>query len=108
MDEFDSQDAEAAAGSLPDPSSSPVGSPFAAHWRQPRLGIIHLLAWTAFTAVLLKVSMGFNMFLDGAESPPLDPPAHVLEFIETTAHAAGLVGANLLLAGAWTAWGMLA
>ncbi len=32
-----------------------IGLPFAEKYRAPRLQIIHLLLWTALTAVLLKV-----------------------------------------------------
>ena len=41
-----------------------VGSPFAPspeYFRPPRLGIIHLLAWTGVTAVLLKFLMAMEM-----------------------------------------------
>ena len=52
------------------PGESPFAprSPFAEHYRPPRLGIIHLLAWTAATAVLLKFSMAMEM-IGSTEGP---------------------------------------
>lgn len=92
-------------GSTPPPQpavKSPFGpgSPFAEHYRPARLGIIHLLAWTAATAVLLKFSMAMEMLRDvGDDTTPqgLKILQHVLQFVGTTTCAAGAVGACILL-----------
>ncbi len=76
------------------------GSPFAEYYRPPRLGIIHLLAWTAATAVLLKFWMGMQMI--GARgfaptSPELAIASQASRFMYSAAHAAGIVGSGVLL-----------
>ena len=81
------------------PGKSPFGarSPFAEHYRPPRLGIIHLLAWTAATAVLLKFSMAMEMIGSaGGSTAPVSAFQQVLGLIFSTAHAAGLVGTAIL------------
>ncbi len=84
------------------PGESPfgAGSPFAEYYRPPRLGIIHLLAWTAATAVLLKYSLAMDMLAEaGGDSirPSRDLFQEVLSFVGNTAVAAALVGACILL-----------
>ena len=90
------------SGGPQSPGQSPFapGSPFAEYYRPPRLGIIHLLAWTAATAVLLKFSMGMQMI--GARgvastSPELDIAFQAFRFLYSAAHAAGIVGSGVLL-----------
>lgn len=84
------------------PGECPFGprSPFAEHYRPPRLGIIHLLAWTAATAVLLKFSLAMEMIRD-ARIGPTPQARHVfveaLGLIGTVGSAAALVGAGILL-----------
>jgi len=76
------------------------GSPFAEYYRPPRLGIIHLLAWTAATAVLLKFSMAMEMLGDrgiASTSPELDIAVQAYRFMYSAAHAAGIVGSGVLL-----------
>jgi hypothetical protein len=84
------------------PGQSPFGpgSPFVEYYRPPRLGIIHLLAWTAATAVLLKFSLAMEMLGDtGGGSLPegMSIFRQIVGFIYSTAHAAGIVGAGILL-----------
>ena len=83
---------------------SPFGprSPFVEYYRPPRLGIIHLLAWTAATAVLLKFGMAMEMI----ETSSIDemPTAlrvyqQVIRFAYNTVNAAGIVGISVLLLG---------
>lgn len=97
-------DADHLDGSAPPQSArkSPFapGSPFAEHYRPPRLGIIHLLAWTAATAVLLKFSMAMEMLGDrgmDSMSPELDIAVQAYRFMYSAAHAAGIVGSGVLL-----------
>ena len=64
----------------------------------PRLGIIHLLAWTAVTAVLLKLMMALEFF-----SPPDELPRAMRIYSVTTLStdmmilAAGVVGTSVIL-----------
>ena len=64
----------------------------------PRLGIIHLLAWTAVTAVLLKLMMALGFF-----SPPDELPRAMRIYSVTTLStdmmilAAGVVGTSVIL-----------
>lgn len=84
----------------PLPGKSPFAprSPFAEHYRPPRLGIIHLLAWTAATAVLLKFSMAMEMIgSTGGSTAPVSAFQQVLGLIYSMTHAAGLVGTAMLL-----------
>ena len=84
------------------PGQSPFGprSSFAEHYRPPRLGIIHLLAWTAATAVLLKYSLAMEMIAEtGGESirSSRDLFQEVSNFVSSTTIGAALVGACVLL-----------
>jgi hypothetical protein len=84
------------------PGKSPFapGSPFAEYYRPPHLGIIHLLAWTAATAVLLKFSMAMEMIQDtgGSSMPPsMRVFQQIFGFIYSTAFAAGIVGTCIVL-----------
>jgi hypothetical protein len=85
------------------PGRSPFAPPssLAGYYRPPRLGIVHLLAWTATTAVLLKFFVAMEM-VQAARGPMSMPPVlrvlqSVLQFIAFTAQGAGLVGASILL-----------
>jgi len=73
------------------------GSPFPEYYRPPPLGIIHLLAWTAATAVLLRLSMAMEMIRGDRIPQGLAIFRQVVYFIYSTAHAAGFVGACVLL-----------
>jgi hypothetical protein len=96
---FDDSDRSAAAESLGKSPFAP-GSPFAEYYRPPRLGIIHLLAWTAATAVLLKFSMAMEL-LRGTGGGSMPPATRVFQqivgFIYSTAFAAGIVGTCIVL-----------
>lgn len=85
----------------PLPGKSPFAprAPFAEHYRPPRLGIIHLLAWTAATAVLLKFSMAMGTIGEtgGSTLQLRDAFSQVLGLIYSTTLAAGLVGTVMLL-----------
>lgn len=86
----------------PPPGTSPFGprSPFAEYYLPPRLGIIHLLAWTAATAVLLKFWMGMEMLREAgdiAARPATEMVRQVVSVIYSMAHAAGIVGTGILL-----------
>jgi hypothetical protein len=78
-------------------------SPFAPppqYFRPPRLGIIHLLAWTAATAVLLK----FYAARNDASSPTILPPGleavHLaIQFFYAAVIGAGVVGATVIVLG---------
>ena len=88
---------------LQSPGKSPFapGSPFAAHYLPPRLGIIHLLAWTAATALLVIFWMATTEMIgdDGGDSIPraIRVAQQVVWSIQLTALAAGLVGTGILL-----------
>jgi len=84
---------------------SPFGprSPFVEYYRPPRLGIIHLLAWTAATAVLLKFNVAMEMIETSSHFDEM-PTAlrvfrQVIQFVQSTVHAAGIVGVSVLLLG---------
>ena len=82
------------------PGESPFAPrcPFAEYYRPPRLGIIHLLAWTAATAVLLKFSMAMDMIgSTGGSTAPVSAFQQVLGLIYSMTHAAELVGTAVLL-----------
>jgi hypothetical protein len=86
----------------PSPGKSPLApsSPFAEYYRPPQLGIIHLLAWTAATAVLLKFSMAMEMIRDmGGGSLPQGTRAfqQIVSFVYSTAFGAGIVGTGILV-----------
>lgn len=52
----------------PPPSEpSPPGSPFACEPEQPRLGIIHLMVWTAFAAVYFSLISTVRRAFDSPE-----------------------------------------
>jgi hypothetical protein len=97
--------------SQPDTSSQgkPIGefppalqSPFAEFYHPPRLGIIHLLAWTAATAVLTRFWLLMHT-LEGPDS--IEMPSvmevfrQVISCIFSAANGAGVVGACVLLLG---------
>ena len=85
----------------PPPPAPTVGeSPFAEHLQPPRLGIIHLLAWTGVMAVLLKYGQAMEMLQADTESlarPTLETAQSILRSAYAAVGAAGLVGAAVLL-----------
>jgi len=81
---------------------APGSPPFVEYYCPPRLGIIHLLAWTAATAVLLKFSMAMEMIGNAAidvMSPAQQVFDQTIRFVYTTVQAAGIVGTSVLLLG---------
>ena len=84
-----------------DNSTAKTVNPFAPPpepFHPPRLGIIHLLAWTAVTAVLLKISMAAGWL----DSPTDELPRALRIFFTTTTSiytmvlAAGVVGTSVI------------
>jgi len=85
-------------------SDRPLGqSPFAPqppaveHYRPPRLGIIHLLAWTAATAVLLKYNLALEMVRDFDVTGPEKMFHQASNLIHSMVFGAGMVGLGVLL-----------
>lgn len=72
------------------------------YFQPPRLGIIHLLAWTAATAVLLKLWMAVDM-LRGTDAGSMGQAAEVFQqasrIIYNTVLGAGIVGTGVVLLG---------
>jgi hypothetical protein len=81
----------------PDPIPAAASSVEAESCQPPRLGIIHLLAWTAITAVFFKVDAALHLLEKGpnpvSTSSALD---RVVGFVDSTLMAAGIVGLAVL------------
>ena len=73
------------------------------YYRPPRLGIIHLLAWTAATAVLLKLLQALGAVGNAADMAELPTMARVNQCLilifQSTSQAAVITGAGLLALG---------
>ena len=89
------------------PASPAAASPFAEYYRPPRLGIIHMLAWMAATAIVLKIDLTIFALNQATISRlGIDIPqasqlalvwAYAVRTIISIAQGAGLVGAAVLL-----------
>jgi len=82
-------------------SDQPGGSPFVAFYRPARLGIIHLLAWTAVTAVLLSLTMSLRSLAGQPTGTRVvnswsEGFVTVYWMVETIVMGAGLVGLFVL------------
>jgi len=78
------------------------GSPFIAFYRPTRLGISHLLAWTAVAAVLMSITMSIRSLAEGsshvrAAAVSAESSADGLWAMKTIVLAGGLVGAFVLV-----------
>ena len=102
MSSADDHQPDAPPPSAPPADVSPFAptSPFVEYLQPPRLGIIHLLAWTAAMAVLMKFGQGMKMLQADAVSS-LGPAYETMQSIMQSAYAAvgaaGFVGAAILL-----------
>ncbi len=77
-------------------------SPFDELYHPPRLGIIHLLAWTATTAVLTRFWLLMHTLEDSSmlEMPSaMEVFRQVISCVSSAASGAGIVGAFVLLLG---------
>ena len=89
------------------PASPAAASPFAEYYRPPRLGIIHMLAWMAATAIVLKIDLAISVLyeagnsrlgLDTSEASQLTVAwIYASWTINSMARGASLVGAAVLL-----------
>ena len=94
----------ARVATIPTTPAAEGTSPFAPppqYFRPPRLGIIHLLAWTAATAVWLKffVASQRRLRYDGPVRRVLTPSHHAIQFVNAAVIGAGVVGATVILLG---------
>jgi hypothetical protein len=89
----ENRDAPAAAGTCP-------FAPPPQYLRPPRLGIIHLLAWTAATAVMLKFYVAAQDNTDTVDLSAIGDAAHqTIQFVNSARVGATLVGATVLVLG---------
>ena len=82
-------------------------SPFVEYYRPPRLGIIHMLAWMAATAIVLKIDLAIFALYEGGNSrlgfdtPQVSQLAVAWKYAYRTIYSmtggASLVGAAVLL-----------
>jgi len=87
------------AAEVVEPAESPnvADDPMGEFFRPPRLGIIHLLAWTTATAVFLKLNLA-NDSLGGAEYGPNTNPIHLATLaLDAVIEGAALAGLCTLL-----------
>jgi len=76
-------------------------SPFDEFYHPPRLGIIHLLAWIAMTAVLTRLWLLMHTLQEPSPEMPsaMEVFRQVISCVSSAAHGAGVVGACVLLLG---------
>ncbi len=77
------------------------GSPFMEHFCPPRLGIIHLLGWTAALAVLLKFGVAAQGQFAQGEVRGLNIFFECTRFVVMLAQSATLVGFTVLARAWW-------
>lgn len=84
-----------------DPSAdAPPFAPPVVYLRPPRLGIIHLLAWTAATAVILKLFTAGREIAGTFDVPvAFEVLGWATETVTSTAIGAGIVGASVIAGG---------